>query len=145
VDDGTRLDLQAGDPTQRDASSYRHTAAVTDPDGVADQDATYRDRDVAGDRDTTGAHSAGRVDSDGDGRPDGGLGERLDGDDHSRETYVDRETVVDTDGDGRADRAVRETSVDRDGDGVADDREGGRPDKDRPSLKERLTGRPDNR
>lgn len=139
VDDGTRLDLPAGDPGVRDATSYRHTAPVTDPEGGTDRD--------------------------GDGRPDGGLGERLDGDDQGRQTYVDRETVVDSDGDGRADSVVRETSVDRDGDGVPDDREGGphrlkdrlsgdraddtdgdRPDTDRrPSLKERLTGRPDNR
>jgi len=72
----------------------------------------------------------------------------MDGDDRPRETYVDRETVVDTDGDGRPDRAVRETYVDRDADGVPDDRrdrDGDRPENDRPSLKERLTGRPDNR
>ena len=84
---------------------------MTDPEGSADP--------------------AGRMDSDADGRPDGSLRERLDGDGTADGTQVDHDTAYQ---DG--------TYVDRDGDGVPDDRESGGGLR---RLKDRLTGRVDER
>jgi len=131
---------------------------VTDPAGgadpVVDRDRRF-DNDPALDNDPAsgpdrGAHRLedrlGRPDSDDDGRPDGSLRERLDGDNDGtyvdRETaygdgtYVDRETVVDRD----AGTMHEQTRVDRDADGVPDDQEKGGGLR---RLKDRLTGRVD--
>jgi F0F1-type ATP synthase membrane subunit b/b' len=94
------------------ATTYRHTAPVTDPESTT------------GPVDDSGAHRLGDGDE--------GAG--------ARETVVDRQTVVDRDGDGYADETVQQTYVDRDGDGVADDEERGGGLR---RLKDRLTGRVD--
>ena len=116
------------------AAEYRHTAPVTDPDGTVDP--------VVDD------HAAGRdarLDSDGDGRPDGSLRERLDGDGTAGGTYADGTYADGTYADGTyADRtyAGDDTAhLDRDGDGVPDDRQRGGLRR----LTDRLTGRVDER
>jgi hypothetical protein len=135
-DDSTVRDADAVD-ARPPATAYRHTAPVTDPgaDGAVD-DAV------------DGRHA--RPDSDADGRPDGSLRERFDGDRgadgtyvdrdtaYQDGTYVDRETVVDRD----AGTVHEQTYVDSDGDGVPDDRAGGGGLR---RLKDRLTGRVDER
>ena len=119
---------------------------MTDPDGtvdpVVDRDRPF-DSDPALDADPD--HGARRLedrtDSDGDGRPDGSLRERLDRDDtyvdretrYDDGTYVDRETVVDRD----AGTVHEQTRVDREADGVPDDRERGGGLR---RIKDRLTG-----
>ena len=93
---------------------------MTDPEGSADP--------------------AGRMDSDADGRPDGSLRERLDGDgptDTRRDTHAGRHDTATADHD-----AAPDAYVDRDGDGVPDDQESGGGLR---RLKDRLTGRVDER
>jgi hypothetical protein len=157
-DDRTRADDRtAADETAAPATSYRHTAPVTDPEEVTPDrygtvadgtyDTTYRDRD-----------------RDGDGRPDGSVRERLDGDrdatvvdrepadgtvreETDREETVRDETVRDETmrDETMRDETMRDETMrdetDRDGDGVPDDEERGGLQR----LKDRLTGRVDER
>jgi hypothetical protein len=120
---------------------------VTDPDADRTVDGRVGDGDV-------GRHA--RPDSDADGRPDGSLRERFDGDRggegtyvdrdtaYRDGTYVDRETVVDRDAGTVQEQTYvdRDGLPDRDGDGVPDDRTGGGGLR---RLKDRLTGRVDER